>query len=270
MSDIREDVVTVIARYTNTARFGVRHCTPIAIELQKSAPPSLNDAQREALRLVGVRAREVEEIASARERTGPPSVRGPRRAVVVGWSGMQSALLAVATLPAGVVPQSADAARIAASLFPEGVTFGAGDAAAVWAHSQRLLGRIETEGLVTLLETLIHPGFLRAVRAAHAELGTATGLSSASAVSYSTGSLVEARSRFAFAVSRYARALSVDIDDRDHEAAARFAAALAPIDNYRITSDKPDEDELDADPTPIADPAAPTPSPGGPTPAPFG
>jgi hypothetical protein len=270
MPEVREDIATVIARYTNAARFGVRHCTPIAIELQKSAPSSLNDAQREALRLVGVRAVEVEEIATARERSGPPSVRGPRRAVVVGWSGMQSALLAVATLPPSLVAEGADAARIAASLFPEGVTFGSGDAAAVWAHSQRLLGRIEAEGLVASLETLIHPGFLRAVRAAHAELGTATGLSSASAASHSTGSLVEARSRFAFAVSRYARALSVDIDDRDHEAAARFVAALAPIDNYRITSDKPEDDDLDADPTPTDDPAAPAPSPGGPTPAPFG
>jgi len=270
MPETRDDIATVIARYINAARFGVRHCTPIAIELQKSAPASLNDVQREALRLVGVRAREVEDIASARERTGPPSVRGPRRAVVVGWSGMQSALLALASLPAGDVPQSADAARIATSLFPEGVTFGSGDAAAVWAHSQRLLGRIEAEGLVTPLETLIHPGFLRAVRAAHAQLGTATGLSSASAAAYSTGSLIEARSRFAFAVSRYARALSIDIDDRDHEAAARFVAALAPIDIYRITSDRPEDDDLDADPAPAEDPATPAPSPGGPTPSPFG
>jgi hypothetical protein len=79
----------------------------------------------------------------------------------------------------------------------------------------------------------------------------------------------EACARFAFAVTSYARAMSVGIGDRDHEAAARFAKALAPIDTYRITTGKNGDDDEELDPVePVVDNTPPR--PGGPTPPPFG
>ena len=68
--------------------------------------------------------------------------------------------------------------------------------------------------------------------------------------------------------SGYARALSVGIDDRDHEAADRFVRAMSPVDTYRITTGKTDDEGDDDDGT---DPVTPVDAgPGGPTPPPFG
>ncbi len=178
----------------------------------------------------------------------------------LSWGGT-----ALTSHSVGAGPDGPTASRIALSLFPEGIAFANGDAAALWVHSQRLLGRIESEGLVSSLETLLHPGLLATVRRAHADLGVATGLTSQTGPA-STASLAEACARFAFAISGYARALSVGIDDRDQAAADRFARALAPIDTYRTTTGKSDDTE-DEDPV---EPAAPTGGPGGPTPPPFG
>ncbi len=238
----------------------------VAIELQKAAPKKAREIEKEALAVVVARAKEVDQIASARERAAPPALKAPRNAVVASWSALHGGLGVVATLPASAGSEGPTAERLALSLFPEGMSFSNGDAAAVWVHSERLLGRIEAEGLVAPLETLLHPALLAAVRRAHAELGTATGLSAKVTSPASTASLAEACSRFAFAVTAYARALSIGIDDRDQVAAARFARMLAPIDAYRVGVSKPEEDDEPSEP------AAPVPTggPGGPTPPPFG
>ncbi len=265
MFDLRNDVSTAVVSYTTPSRFSSKHCKAIATQLQQAAPADLRDIEREALRLVMTRALEVGEIATLRERTAPPSVRGPRNALVGAWGAIHGALQQVATIPIDVSPDGAIASRIALSLFPEGLAFGQGDAPAVWEHSDRLLGRIASEGLDAQLRALVHPALLESLHRAHALLTEVTGLGTPSAPAASSASLITARSRFAFAVSAYARALSIGLDDQDHDGARRLVSAMSPIDTYRITNDKND-DEDDTDPV---DPAVDR-GPGGPTPPPFG
>jgi hypothetical protein len=71
--------------------------------------------------------------------------------------------------------------------------------------------------------------------------------------------VLHAVSRFAFAVSSYARALSVGLDPQNEVAMERFEKALAPIETMRVTgkSEGDDEDE----PGEPVDPTTSTPPP---------
>ncbi|MBN8612788.1 MAG: hypothetical protein J0L92_19490 [Deltaproteobacteria bacterium] len=262
-----QDIAAKIAHYTQTPRISVRHCQALAIQLERVAPSVLRPDEREALRVLVLRASEVEALAAKRERSAPPAVREPRNQLSIRWTAFYAGLQSIATLPAEISADGSAAARLAQSLFPEGTSFVSSDAHALYIHSKRLFDRIEAEGLAGPLDALLHPGLLRAVRRAHTELGLATGLGEGSEVSLNAASLVEARGRFVFAVSSYARALSVGIDDRDHEAADRFVRAMSPVDTYRITTGKTDGEGDDEG----TDPVTPGDSgPGGPTPPPFG
>ncbi|MBN8611053.1 MAG: hypothetical protein J0L92_10740 [Deltaproteobacteria bacterium] len=264
MFDLRNDVSGAVVTYTTPSRFSSKHCKAIATQLQQAAPADLRDIEREALRMVMTRALEVHAIATARERSAPPSVRGPRNALVASWGAIHGALQQVATIPIDVSPDGAIASRIALSLFPDGMQFGLGDAPAVWEHSDRLRGRIASEGLDAQLRALIHPALLETLHRAHALLSEVTGLGTGPAPDASSASLRTARSRFAYSVSAYARALSIGLDDQDHDGAERFVRAMSPIDPFRITNDKNDDEDDDV----VSDPIAPR--PGDPTPPPFG
>lgn len=261
MFDLRNDVSGAVVTYTTPSRFSSKHSKAIATQLERAAPADLRDIERDALRLVMTRALEVHDIATARERTAPPSLRGPRNAVVAAWGAIHGALREVATIPIDVSPDGAIASRLSLSLFPDGLAFGQGDAPAVWEHSDRLRGRIVSEGLAPQLRALIHPALLEALDRAHAVLSEVM-----SGPATSNASLSRARSRFAYSVSAYARALSIGLDDTDHERAERFVMAMSPIDSFRITSGKSDDETDDEDPIgPAIDPR-----PGDPTPPPFG
>jgi hypothetical protein len=259
MTDPNTDGAALVAAYTNPARFGSRHSRPLAILLRKTAPTDLDPRAVEALVRLEQRAQEVEDIATARERQAPPAVRGPRITAGGSWSNLHAALGCVAQVTGD--PAGAEAARVHGTLFPEGVAFVQLDAHALWAMGDRLLRRIDDENLGPAIEAVVHPALLRDVRTAHTQLGVATGLAAGVPVAPSSRSLLEARSRFAFAVCDYARAVSVGLDIGDRDAVARFANAMAPIDTYRITRATEDaEDSTDA-PTPPVD--------GGGPPAPF-
>jgi hypothetical protein len=263
-----DDIAAMLAHYTSPSRFRSGQCTALAVSLEQAAPDGMADTHRAALALVRARATEVDAIATSRERTAPPALRAPRNNTTVRWTALNTALLTVGEIPSDVTPDAATAQRIALSLFPSGTSFGTADAATVWVHSRRLLERIDTEGLAASIDALVHPALLASVRRAHAELGAATGLAGRGDAG-DAQSLAEACARFAFAVTSYARAMSVGIGDRDHEAAARFAKALAPIDTYRITTGKNGDDDEELDPVePVVDNTPPR--PGGPTPPPFG
>lgn len=259
MFDLRNDVSGAVVAYTTPYRFSSKHCKAIATQLQQAAPADLRDIEREALRTVMTRALEVHAIATARERSAPPSVRGPRNALVASWGAIHGALQQVATIPIDVSPDGAIASRISLSLFPDGMQFGLGDAPAVWEHSDRLRGRIASEGLDAQLRAIIHPALLETLHRAHALLSEVTGLGTGPAPDASSASLRTARS-----VSAYARALSIGLDDHDHDGAERFVRAMTPIDVFRITNDKNDDEDDDV----VSDPIAPR--PGDPTPPPFG
>lgn len=239
-----QNAVAVVSNLTSPARFKSPHCTPLAARLRAVAPTDLSPDQREALAVVGRVADEVDAITKDRMRTAPPALRGPRSSAVTAWSSMNAALLAIATVPGEVDADGPEAAAIALKLFPEGITFTQDDAHAVWRSGHVLLSRITEEGLEARLDALV-PALRASILHAHAELGAALGVDGSVGAVPTTRSLADAVSRFAFAVSSYARAMSVGLDPQDERAMERFEKALAPIETMRLTgkSDGDDEDE---------------------------
>ncbi|MBN8614062.1 MAG: hypothetical protein J0L92_25920 [Deltaproteobacteria bacterium] len=254
----RLDAATLIAKYTHPTRFGALHCRPVAIYLERAAPSDLSPVQREALRAVAERAQEVESLFLARERSVPPKLTEPRNRVLMAWSAMQAALLTLARVPDSV-PERADAERLATLLLPAGIPFGRDSADVVWSESRRLLKRIEDEGMAASIDSLIHPAFLRAVRRSHDELGVATGLAPGVPLRAQPprDTLAEAATRFASAVSRYARSLSLEVDEDDEASIHRFVHAMHVIDALRVSSTRRrNEEDRDAGPAPRPPPVA--------------
>lgn len=266
-----QNAAMLIASYTSNARFNSRHATPLALQLQAAAPVGMTDAQRTALALVARRAEEVDEVRKARLRMSPPALRGPRNALASAWTALNGALLAVASVPAELGAEGAEAGQLAASLFPEGTLFAQADAAAVWSHSKVLFDRIEEEGLRARISALVSPKLLASVQRAYEVLGAAMGLGGSATVMPSSRALADATARFSYAVAGYARALSVGLDESDVAAMERFASALGPIDAMRISGKAEDEggDDVTTEvpaPTPTG---APVPGAADPVPPPF-
>jgi hypothetical protein len=261
-----QDVSATIAAYTNSARFRALHCTPLALQLGRVAPNTLTADQRKALDLVQTRASEVETIRKVRQRVSGPSLQRPRNATASAWTALATSLGALATTPPELGPQGPSAAALAATLFPEGTAFGQQDASAVWSHSKVLLDRIAEEGHRATIESLVNPLLLVAVEKAQAQLGEAIGVSGEVVELPARRGLAEALARFNFAVSAYARALSIGIDETTDEAFEAFKTALAPIDGFRIarTAGGSEVDELDdegdSDPAEPSEPSEPDPN----------
>ncbi len=249
MSDSFDSGATLVAAYTNPSRFSSPMCRALAISLRKTAPADLDPRSLEALARVEQRALDVDDIATARERQAPPAVRAPRNAAGTAWSALNTALGCVASIPGSAIGEEAQ--RTQGSLFPDGVSFVQLEAHAAWAVGNRLLSRIDAEGLAPVIVRLVHPELLENVRDAHAQLGVVTGLADGVAIAPSGRSLVEARSRFAYAVADYARAVSVGLDVGDRTAVVRFANAMSPIDTYRITRSGEDDTDVTDAPSPV-------------------
>jgi hypothetical protein len=100
-----------------------------------------------------------------------------------------------------------------------------------------------------------------AIEKAHAQLGEAIGVSGDVVELPARRGLAEALARFNFAVSAYARALSIGIDETTDEAFEAFKTALAPIDGFRIAraagGSEIDDEEDDTEEPGVSDPNAP-------------
>ncbi len=262
-----QNAATLVATYTNNARFNTRHCTALAIQLERVAPADLTADQRAALEAVGKRAAEVDEVRKTRQRLSPPALQAARHGTASAWSALHSALVAMATLPSELGPEAAEAERLDSSLFPEGTSFGLLDAVGLWSHSRVLLERIEEEGVRGRIESLVSPLLLRAVNRAHDQLGESIGVAGTSTVpTPSPRALLDASARFSYAVGAYARALSVGMEDTDEAALERFVAALSPIDALRVTGKADDDASGEESTEPVV--SAPTTVVAAPAPAP--
>jgi hypothetical protein len=263
MSASVQNAIVLLSTYVTPSRFHSRHCSTLAEQLEAVAPSDLTADQRAALAQIIDLGNQVDDISKARQRVSPAAVRAPRLLTCTAWSSLHGSLVALATCPPDLGPEGPAAAELVATLFPDGVTFMQADASAVRSGSKVLLERIEEEALGARIDALVSPQLRRQVGRAHAQLSTALGIDARSSTAPTTSvrSLPEATARFAFAVSAYARALSIGVQPDDELALARFAAALAPIDALRVTG-KVDEDE-DEGPTPVP------PIPGDPTPSPY-
>jgi hypothetical protein len=240
------DSAAIIASYANTTRFASRHVALLATKLARFAPDDLRPEQRAALEVVMLRANDVGDIQIARARNPGQSVRVPRYELGTAWVSLATALGALVTLPPELGPEGAEAQTLLERVFRAGTGFTQLEAAGLWGDSSTLLARIEQEALAPRIDALVAPGLLRNVRRTFERLGVALGIRGEVVVTVKRRALAEACARFSYAVASYARALSVGVDDDDEVALRRFAAALAPIDEHRVTS-KPAREEGDED-----------------------
>lgn len=243
-----------IAVYTSNARFNSRHCTALAMQLQRAAPARLSGDQASTLALISTRAGEVDQVRKARSRSAPSAQRVPRAKLVSAWTAVKEGLGAVATIPPELGPEGQEAQGVTVRLFPEGTSFQHLDAVAVWSQSKELLERLEEEGLSARVNALIHPRLLAAVTRAYEQLAQAIGVVGAVITAPPPRALAEANKRFAYAVSSYARALSVSVTLEDPASLQRFLDALAPVDAMRVSGvveeGEDDKDDEGADPQP--------------------
>jgi hypothetical protein len=260
-----QNVAALVATYTSPARFSSAHSAALALQLRAAAPKKMTPDQQKALELVLQRANEVGEIRKARERTSPPAVRARRAELAAAWTSLHAALSALTSTPKELGGVGEEASELVGALFPEGVVFTTADALSLFGRSQLLLPRIEEEGLRARIDALVNPLIVRSAEYAFERIGEVLGIGADASVLPPKRALAEANARFAYAVTNYARALSITLDVDDEAGVRAFLTAMAPIDGTRVmpgraSARSEDEDDFDVDPSEPTDPGVSDPN----------
>jgi hypothetical protein len=261
-----------ISAYTNTARFAARHVELLAQKLSRAAAADLDAVQRTALNVVLDRAGEVGNVRIERARSSPQAVRQPRFDMSGALTALATALTAMASLPGALGDEGAEAKTVLAMCFPEGSGFTKQEAAGLWGDTKNLLERIDRDGLAARIDALVSPKLMLNVRRSFDALGQSLGAVGPVVPALPRKALIEACSRFSYAVAAYARAMAIGLDDTDEAGFERFLKALAPIDEYRTVAKPSTEDDDIEDDDDVEDPELDAPTPvldADPTPGPF-
>lgn len=254
------------SEYVDAMRIVAEKAQPFTRELKHAAPSNIQSGEKKALKVVVELADEIDAVLKDRARLSSAKVRPVVVAFVNAWGGMSDALLAATRVPAGVSDRAARAADAHARIFPEGSLWLRGDAQMIWSHGNRLLQRIDEEGLARELDQVVGADYHAAAAQLTAELGDAIGVGRVRREALSPTGLQETILVFSRAVGAYCRQLAANVDDSSAASIERFRKAVAPIDAYR-SSRGPREDGSDAPVEPDA-PAAPEPTePADPAPA---
>lgn len=209
-----------------------------------------------------------------RERFAPARVRPLLIAFATAWSVLGEILGALARL-GDLSPRTGRAGTLYASLFPEGTAFVKEDSGAAWAAGQRVLTRIDGEGLAPALVELVGSDVLDAARNATAKLREAAGAGPSPREAASSTAVSDAVGAFADALGFYCRLLSSKVRMRDARSVDRFRKAVAPLDEYRASvrnagAESDDQEETDAEADVLSAPAPAVPiRPGMPGSSPF-
>ncbi|MEZ4251822.1 MAG: hypothetical protein R3B99_26730 [Polyangiales bacterium] len=257
---MRFDVTKLAAQisgYTSSCRVASRHAGTLADLLTARAPKDLSPAQAKALSLVKLRAVEVDQVRRHRLGATSPRIGQSRQELANAWSSLHGALVALANVPTDIGAEAAEATALLGRLFSNGLSFVNGDAMALWGDTKMLFQRIDEEGLQSRIDALVSPSLLRSVRAARGRLASVLGLDGVESELPSGPSLAVVNSYFAFAVTTYARALSVDVDLDDDATIQRFFSAMQPLDRLRVDTRpggkgspevEPEEGDFDEEP----------------------
>jgi hypothetical protein len=257
-----QNVAALVATYTSPVRFSSAHSAALALQLRAAAPKTMTPDQQKALELVLQRANEVGEIRKARERTSPPAVRARRAELASAWTSLHAALSALTSTPKELGDVGEEASELVGTLFPEGVVFTTADALSLFGRSQLLLQRIEEEGFRARIDALVNPLIVRTAEYAFERIGEVLGISADASALPPKRALAEANARFAYAVTNYARALSITLDVDDEAGVRTFLTAMAPIDGARVVPGRTsaraeDEEDFDVEPSEPTDPGEP-------------
>jgi hypothetical protein len=122
-----------------------------------------------------------------------------------------------------------EAATLLQSVFPKGLTFSTLKYPEQWEESERLLQRIDQQGLATQLDQLSGPAFLAAVRAAHQAFGAALGLTQPTAPPPAAAAIAETLRALRDAIRFYSRRVVALADEEAPATVTVVEAALAPL-----------------------------------------
>lgn len=227
------NIGAIIASFTAPMRVSSRKVAPLMTLLVLSAPMDLSGDGKKRLKLVTKTGKAVASVQTARERGSAVRLQAPRGKVANAFSALVEILGGHARIPGEVSAIGKRAADLSASLFPAGLGFTRLEAPETWAHSIRLLDRIEEEGLEAELNALAGPAALSAIRVAVKELGEAIGIGSEPVATTGSTDLMRAVAAFQSAVAGYVRVLAAEVDENDPKSVERFFKAVAPIDQLR-------------------------------------
>lgn len=240
---------SLLVTYLGSPRVSSQRAPALAAQLVANAPADADAGERRWLDEILARARAIDVILVAKNRA--PSTLGVSRiALVTAWAALEAVLAAYAGLPLVVSPHGPTAQRILDLLRTGLVPFVQLDGAEAWAQANRVLGRISSEGLRASIDGIGAGVFVDHLGHAAGELRAAIGAASPTEGEPSAHALLEARARFRFAVSAYARTLSTKVDESDAASVERFLKALAPLEALRTTAASDDDDDEVGAPTP--------------------
>ena len=236
--------------YTASVRVPAVHARPLVRDLRRRAPPGLPSVIEVALATTEELAERIQIVLDERDTSAPVRVRPQRDACLTAWGAIDGALEVKTRIPAHVSDAAAVATDLRATYLADAASFRELDARALWSETQRRLDRMERDGDVARVTQLVGEDTLRAARHATAALGEASGVATTTPEPVpASESLQEALFRFSRSVGKYGRLMSARVDEDDAASVAEFLHAMSPIDEYRSTRAKEEDDEEPGSPT---------------------
>jgi hypothetical protein len=147
------------------------------------------------------------------------------------WGAFHSRLVAYSTLPTDRYKESAEAANLVRTLFPDGLAFLRLPYNQEWAESAKRLKKIADDNLEDTLNDLAGEEFLAEIRRAHEVYGEVLGITKVAPAAQSPVRAERLR-ELRRLMNRYVVRVLAQLDD-DAESQAMVRQALQPIDDFR-------------------------------------
>lgn len=239
-----------VQRYVRRPRITAYSGVVLTIRMIKAAPGDPAANELEALEELRDAAQAVQDTVEAHQVHAPANLRPLDRRFDGAWACLNGHLVA-ATRMIGE-PEAEVAARLIATLFPEGLIFLSMKFEPQWLHSRILLQLIDNQKLEPELIELCGERCMSHLRTCHAQLGKALGLDGSETTPPPVLPLVGDRvAELADAIASYGRVLAGGVNTKQPQSIARFYAAVAPLDahraKYRSTTNTPDDDADEQD-----------------------
>jgi hypothetical protein len=147
------------------------------------------------------------------------------------WGAFHGRLVAYSNLPADRYKESAEAANLVRTLFPDGLAFLRLPYNQEWAESAKRLKKIADDNLEDTLNDLAGEDFLTEIRRAHEVYGEVLGITKVAPAAQSPVRAERLR-ELRRLMNRYVVRVLAQLDD-DAESQAMVRQALQPIDDFR-------------------------------------
>jgi len=241
--------------YARRTKVTAQNASVLVKRMVLAAPGDLSEDQRASLRDLG-RANEVLDDAKHRKaRLDPGTIRPQLNDSNAVWGGLSDSLAAAEKLP--MSKKAPRAAKLRATLFPDGPPYLQNDAETAYVEARDRLERIRREELGGELDAVLGPEFREAAEKTTAALGEAIGVGKTAKPPVSNAEVQEALVAISLALAFYVRKLLADLDETDPRSVQRFLAAVAPLDQHRASMRARGESDEGEEPSAPEEPASP-------------